>query len=160
VPWTLRTGIVRLASADPRSHGNERDSAEPREVIRRSQGACSCNGAPSLAPFCSSRCSPSCRRSPCSHTRDGRNRADRFVRLAYQAPSRIHPARGVPLVSIRGGASRLPGLTTRGSVPIGPRATFESPEQRPDFRSLDDCADPATSGPEWITAVVWQSDIR
>ena len=59
------------------------ESSSLAQVIRGIHGACSCNGAPSLAPSCSSRCSTFCRRSPCSHRRDGRNRADRFVCQAY-----------------------------------------------------------------------------
>jgi hypothetical protein len=59
------------------------ESSSLAQVIRGIHGAYSCNGAPSLAPSCSSRCSTFGRQSPCSHTRDGRNRADRFVCQAY-----------------------------------------------------------------------------
>ena len=78
--------MTRPAAADLRARARPRlcaSRSSRAQVIRGIQGACSCNGAPSLVPSCSSRCSTSCRRSPCSHTRDGRNRADRFVCQAY-----------------------------------------------------------------------------
>ena len=138
-----------------------RDPGKPGQVIRGIQGACSCNGVPSLAPSCSSRCSTSCRRSPCSHTRDGRNRADRLVCQAYEPPSRIHPTRGVPLVSITGG-----GLGCRGLAPQGipPHLFTEPHSSRSELRRSVDRSTTASicniGSAEAITAVVGRRQPR
>jgi hypothetical protein len=125
-----------------------RDPVRPCQVTRDIQGACSCNGAPPLAPSCSSRRSTYCPRSPCSHTRHGRNRAERFVCQAYEALPEVHPPRGVPLVSITDGAL---GCRRLGPQGIPPHLSTEPPsshlKRRPNFRSIGDSADRAISGP-------------
>ncbi len=125
-----------------------RDPVRPCQVTRDIQGACSCNGAPPLAPSCSSRCSTYCPRSPCSHTRHGRNRAERFVCQAYEALPEVHPTRGVPLVSITDGASGCRRLGPRGTPPhLSTEPPSSRVNRRPNFRSIGDSADRAISGP-------------
>jgi hypothetical protein len=131
------------------------ESSSLAQLIRGIHGACSCNGVPSLAPSCSSRCSTFCRRSPCSHRRDGRNRADRFVCQAYDGLQEFIQRTACRSCRFTDNALGCRRLAHKNSTPSVHRATFESFEGVGTFDRIGDCVDRAISGPlNAITAVV------
>jgi hypothetical protein len=124
------------------------ESSSLAQVIRGIHGACSCNGAPSLAPSCSSRCSTFRRRSPCSHTRDGRNRADRFVCQAYDGLQEFIQRAACRSCRFIGGALGCRRLAHKKFHPIcSPSHLRVVRRGVGTFDRIGDCVDRAISGP-------------
>ena len=140
--------LPRPIFARARATAAVRESVKPGPSLRGIQGACSCNGAPSLVPSCSSRCSTSCRRPPCSHMRDGRNRADRFVCQAYDGLQEFIQRAACRSCRFTGSALGCRRLAHKKFHPIRSLSHLRVVRRGVGtFDRIGDCVDRAISGP-------------